>query len=90
MTPYAELPAALLAELPAAGLDPVACHADILPAPGEAPPSRIRGGFMDRAGKGGGGFGPGGGYLKELGKPEWDPLWRLAALNGTGGPGGQR
>ena len=30
MTPYAELPATLLAELAAAGLDPVAAHADIL------------------------------------------------------------
>lgn len=58
--------------------------------PEEDRPSRSLGAFMDRATKDGWRFVPVGSYLKELGKPEWDPLWRLADLNGTAGPGGQR
>ena len=55
-------------------------------------PARSLGSFMDRAAKNGWRFVPVGSYLKELGKPEWDPLWRVAALTGASGPlpGGQR
>ncbi len=60
--------------------------------PEEDRPARSLGTFMDRAAKGGWRFVPVGAYLKEMGKPEWDPLWRIAALNGanTAIPGGQR
>jgi len=58
--------------------------------PEEDRPSRSLGAFMDRAARDGWRFVPVGSYLKELGKPEWDPLWRLAALHGTAAPGGQR
>lgn len=54
-------------------------------------PARSLGGFMDRAAKDGWQFVPVGAYLKELGKPAWDPLWRLAALQGhVPQPGGQK
>lgn len=59
--------------------------------PEEDRPSRSLGTFMDRAAKNGWRFVPVGSYLKELGKPAWDPLWRVAALQqGTAIPGGQR
>jgi peptidoglycan/xylan/chitin deacetylase (PgdA/CDA1 family) len=52
--------------------------------PEEDRPARSLGAFMDRATKDGWRFVPVGTYLKELGKPEWDPLWRVAALKGGG------
>jgi peptidoglycan/xylan/chitin deacetylase (PgdA/CDA1 family) len=59
--------------------------------PEEDRPARSLGAFMDRAARGGWRFVPVGSYLKEMGKPEWDPLWRVAALNGaTPLTGGQR
>jgi hypothetical protein len=41
------------------------------------------GAFMDRARKEGWSFVSAGAFLRDLGKPAWDPQQRIALLNGT-------
>ncbi|MBI4912779.1 MAG: polysaccharide deacetylase family protein [Acidobacteria bacterium] len=56
--------------------------------PQEDRPAKSLGGFMDRAAKEGWRFVPVGAFLRDLGKPEWNPLRRVAMLRGSPFPQG--